>query len=480
MPIDNEPRLYRPGVYDRVGASSTVEALDATPGSRVDVGGFERITRSGRGDRGLGEAGEASLSGFDRLKARYQALTDGGRQAVIASAVGFLLLIPPGTGQLLHPGVPKASHSPLAMMTAEKADLPTGARLRGEVDQARGQVPQGGAGAGRKLAIREMIELHGRIEKLDRRLSGIANDAASMMAALSTEVGFDAKLGYGVDWYWFGVPPKHAEYHAGVTDNAGIQDHAQGVANARSYARATAREEISKLLLEESPEYRVLHGKYVHEKNRLEAATSIRGLAADASDALSTASHAITMRNLTPKTTTEPVYSTRTRKDGTTERVQTGTRTVPNPTWDMWNMAAIAAKGRAEGRIRELNGATTTHAKLLGMGGQGVPPDLIGVWDFFRQPSFGIWSFDSFDVDAAKGKVDSLRGMMDGMIVQIRRVHDPLKAEVEATIDARWNDLAGGNPTDDDERDPLARLRHNARRRPEDGPDWEPEGPTTR
>lgn len=55
MPIDNEPRLYRPGGYDRVGASSTVEALDATPGSRVDVGGFERITRSGRGDRGLGK-----------------------------------------------------------------------------------------------------------------------------------------------------------------------------------------------------------------------------------------------------------------------------------------------------------------------------------------------------------------------------------------------------------------------------------------
>ena len=287
-------------------------------------------------------------------------------------------------------------------------------------------------------------------------------------------------MGYCVDWYGFGVPPKHATYHSGVSDNQGIQSHAQGVRQALGYAREVTRNEVSKLLIDESPAYKELHAKYTHEKKRLEAATGIRGLADDASDALSTASHAITMRNLTPKTIQEPVYGTRTKRDGSTERVQTGTRTVDNPAWGSWNMIAIAAKSRAEGRIRELNRATQAHSQLLGIGGQGVPTDLIGVWDFFRQPSFGIWSFDSFDVDAAKAKTDGLRGAMDRLIVQIRRVHDPLKAEVNAAIDARWKDLAGGNPTDDDERDPLARLRNNVRRRNEDGPDWEPEGPPNR
>lgn len=486
MPIDNDGRVGG-GTYSRpvaqpqdtIGAGATRGVPGAHRlGSTHGGSGFERV--SGRGStEELGGGTQASKSGFD-LIGRYERLTQRGKQAALASAVGFLFLLPPITGQLMHPGVPKASSSPVATLMAEKSELPTGERLKAEVNRLQAQVPRSGTGPARKLAIREMIDQHGQVTKLDGRISGIANDAASLMAALKAEVGFDAKLGYGVDWYWFGVPPKHATFHAGVSDNQGIQSHAQGVRQALGYARETTRNQISLLLIDESPAYKELHAKYTHEKNRLEAATNIRSLADDASDALSTASHAITMRNLTPKTVQEPVYEDRRRSDGTSERVQTGTRTVDNPAWDSWNLIAIAAKSRAEGRIRELNRATQAHSQLLGIGGQGVAADLIGVWDFFRQPSFGIWSFDSFDVDAAKSKTDGLRGAMDVLIVHIRRVHDPLKAEVNAAIDARWNDLAGGNPTDEDQRDPMARLRHNVRRRNEDGPDWEPEGPSNR
>ncbi|MBK6687103.1 MAG: hypothetical protein IPG45_21725 [Deltaproteobacteria bacterium] len=482
MPIENDGRIG--GGYSRpvhqpleTDATGVVSRTHRRP-PNVGRSGFERVS-GGHESTEVSGGTKASKSGFD-LIGGYQRLTQRGKQAAIASAVGFLLLLPPGVGQLMHPGVPKASSSPVAMLMAEKSELPTGARIRAEVDRFQSEVPWGGTGPARKLAIREMIDHHDRVTQLDGRISGIASDAASLIEALKAEVGLDAKLGYGADWYWFGVPPQHATYHAGVSDNQGIQSHAQGVRQALGYAREVTRNEVSKLLIDESPAYKQLHAKYTHEKNRLEAATGIRALADEASDALSTASHAITMRNLTPKTVEEPVYEDRTRSDGTSERVQTGTRTVDNPAWDSWNLIAIAAKSRAEGRIRELNRATQAHSQLLGIGAQGVAADLIGVWDFFRQPSFGIWSFDSFDVDAAKSKTDGLRGAMDVLIVQIRRVHDPLKAEVNAAIDARWKDLAGGNPTDNDERDPLARLRNTTRRRDEDGPDWEPEGPPTR
>jgi len=151
--------------------------------------------------------------------------------------------------------------------------------------------------------------------------------------------------------------------------------------------------------------------------------------------------------------------------------VQTGTRTVDNPAWHSWNGIAIAAKARAEGKIRGLNETVKQHRELLGLDGDGISADLITAWDFFGQPSFFVWSFDSQDVDAAERAADRMVGEMNGLIRQIHTVFDPLEREVEATIDARWNELSGkgGNPDAPQREDDALRARSTRMRRKPDG-----------
>ncbi|MCA9549483.1 MAG: hypothetical protein KC933_05560 [Myxococcales bacterium] len=443
-------------------------------GNVGSTSGFERMQGSGRSttDRPRAPGGEAASGAGFALLGRFKQLKRSTQQAAVASALGFMLLLPPGVGQLMHPGAPTAS-SPLSLMMSEKAELPTGARVRAEASALRREIP-GGVGAARELALRALIEHHDGAAASQRDLAALSGDAAAQMAKLRESVGLDAKMGYAVDWYWFGVPPEHATYHAGVDDARAIADQAGDVRAAVAEVRAMARNEVSELLKAESPEYAQLHAKYSHEKHRLEVATRIRDLADEASDALGTASNAILMRNLTPRTIEEPVYETRTstNADGSTrsERVQTGTRTVDNPAWHTWNAVAVAAKARAEGKIRGLNETIRSNRELLGLDGSGISADLITAWDFFGQPSFFVWSFDSQDVSRAERAADQMVGQMNGMIRQIHTVYDPLSREVEATIDARWIELGGkGDPTkpDNPNDDALRASRARMRRKPD-------------
>jgi hypothetical protein len=407
--------------------------------------------------------------GFQLLE-RYRGMTQRARQATVAAAAGFLLLLPPGVGQLMHPGT-STGQSPLAMMVSEKAEQPTGARVRQGTSRLAAEVP-GGTGHARELALRAMIDHHDASARSAGQLEALSGDAAAQMARLREAVGLDARMGYAADWYWFGVPDDHARYHAGVDDARAITDQATDVRAAVREARASTRHQISELLRAESPEYADLHRAYTHEKLRLTRATEIRDQADAASDALGTASHAVTMRNLTPRTKQEDVYQTRTTRnaDGTTrtEQVKTGTRTVDNPDWHMWNTLAIAAKARAEGKIHELNASVRAHRELLGIDGQ-VDADLIGAWDFLGHPSFFVWSFDSGDVSRAREGADRMVGVMNGLIRQIHVVHDPLERKVEAAISERWDELGGKAPRPHRPDDALRAQRTRVRTRDDQG-----------
>lgn len=453
--LPNTPSISRTGSAGVSGFDGLTKSRDIS-GTRTEVQGRSTASKSGF----------ALLDGFRQLKQST-------RRAVTASAIGFMLLVPPGVGQLMHPGAPTAA-SPLALMMSEKSEIPTGARIRAEANQLRAQIP-GGIGASRELALVALIEHYDRSVRSGREISALSSDAAQQINALKEAVGLDARMGYAVDLYWFGVPQDHAAFHAGVGDARAIADQASDVGAALSEVRAGARAEVSDLLRAESPEYAALHAEYSHEKSRLSAATRIRDLADEASDALGTASNAITMRNLTPRTIQEDVYETRSTKnaDGTTssERVKTGTRTVDNPSWHTWNTLAIASKARAEGKIRGLNEAIGTHRELLGIDGGGLSADLITAWDFFGQPSFFVWSFDSQDVDRAEQAADRMIGEMNGLMRQIHTVLDPLERQVESRIDARWSELGGkgGDPSRPNPNDDARPVRQSRLRRNEDG-----------
>jgi hypothetical protein len=79
--------------------------------------------------------------------------------------------------------------------------------------------------------------------------------------------------------------------------------------------------------------------------------------------------------------------------------------------------------------------------------GEGsVDANLIGVLDFFGQPSFLIWSFDRADVGNARDHATQLRSRIDVKIGQIKTVHDQLLSQVNQHIDARWDQLTASVP----------------------------------
>jgi hypothetical protein len=433
-----------------LGRTTTVSGFERLGGARPGAGlGVGANAVGGPGSSRGGPASAASRAGFLLLE-RYRGLSQGARKATVAAAAGFLLLLPPVGGQLMHPGAPKAQ-SPLAMMVSEKASQPTGARVRQETARLATQVP-GGKGHARELALRAMIDHHDSSARSAGRLEALSGDAAKQLARLRETVGLDARMGYAVDCYWFGVPDEHARYHAGIGDARTITDQAADVRSAAREARASTRQQISEFLKEESPAYAELHRAFSHEKLRLTRATEVRDQAGAASDALGTASHAVMMRNLTSRTKEEDVYTTRiTRnRDGTTSttQVKTGTRTVDNPDWHTWNMLAVAAKARAESRVHELNVSVRANRELLGIDGR-VGADLLGIWDALGHPSFLVWSFDSGDVSRGREASDAMVRQLNGLIRRVHGVLDPLEQKVEAALTARWDQLAGKGPRPD-------------------------------
>ncbi len=430
---------------DKKVGTKRLDPVDVRPHNRFDsrfdgtrasssTAGFSRLS----GHRGT----EESASGF-ALMERLSKMSSKAKRGLVAAAIGFTLLLPPGVGQMMHPGMPSAA-SPIAMQMQQKSALPGADAIKHNVDVARSRVP-GGAGADRADAVRNVIHVFQDAQGKTAKAHALDGKAHQTLDQLKQTVGLDARMGYAVDWYWFGVPASNAAYHAGATDTKTLDGFVGAMDQATQLAHAGAREEVSKLLAAENPAYASLHTHYEQETARLQTGKQLLAVADGAISALNRASNAITMRNVTPRTVSVDDYETRTvgtGKDAHSERVKVGSHEELNPTWAMWNTMAIAAKADAESGIHQLNQDVKSAAAELGLAQQGdINADLIGALDFFGQPSFLIWSFDSSDVSQAHDKAVELRGALDQRVSEIQQVHDNLQTQVNHQIDLRWDAL---------------------------------------
>ncbi len=417
---------------------STSQADSSTASSasrRTQLSDFSGADSSGRGGA---RAGESSRLGFNFFNLA-QNLTDHAKKAVVASVVGFTLLLPPVVGQFMHPGIPHAA-SPVAEQTLEAHELPTAAALGQQIKDARAQIPQG-TGAAREDAIRNVIHIYDNTQVGAAKLDQTDQAAHAKMADVRKTVSWDAKAGTAVDLYWFGIPAQNAAYHAGKADLGPLDAQTKNLHQALTTARSDAREEVSNLLIAESGSYAQLHKNYDGVKLRYETAEKLVAQAQDAHSALSSAASTIAMRNMTPQTIT--VHHSHTEgmgKDAHTVNDPDTQET--NPTYTMYATMAISEKATAEEKVRQLNADVNSAKAILGVDAN-IKANLIGVLDFIGQPSFGWWSFDASDVSSTESEVSRLEGAMQGVANTLKPTLDDLQHQVDVQIDARWDKLMG-------------------------------------
>jgi hypothetical protein len=391
------------------------------------------------------QAGAGSAEGFGLLGRLQQAT----KKQLAMAAMGFALLLPPTVGQMMHPGVsPEAPvKSPVAMQIAQKSALPDGNSVRQAVQRANSQVP-GGTGAAREAALQKSIGLVENAAAHAQRGQGLVSNADATMEAMKKDVGLDARMGFVVDLYWFGVPDAHHAFHAGRSDLKETARFANDLSAAVAETRGAVRGEVSKLLVAESPAYAALKADHDDVGHRLNFAKKLGSLAHRAHSELDDAKTYIQLRNMTPQTREEPVFETRTTTENgmtTSKQVQTGTRTVPNEQWSTYNMLAISAKSDAERAIRQLNTAIGEAKAVFPQHDlKNVDADLIGLFDFLGHPSFGLWSFDSADVNAAQKKVSALETSAAHLVGNLQPQFDRLDRDMNQEISARWQQLHQG------------------------------------
>ncbi len=406
-------------------------------------------SRQRQGGSATSSTGGASAEGFGLLATLGRAT---GKQ-LAAAALGFALLMPPIVGQMMHPGTsPSAAvKSPIAMQMQQKSEVTSGASVRGQLQSAVSKVP-GGVGAAREDAIRNVISVVDRAHVQAQKGHTLLSDASRTMESLKRDVGADARMGFVVDLYWFGVPDAHHVYHEGNSDLSQTQSFVTDLDAATSAAHASARNEVSKLLADESPAFAQLKTTHAHVGHQLDVAKQIEGLAHRAGDKLETTVQYITMRNMTPETVTVDDYETRVTKnlDGSesSERVLVGSHQEANPTWQNYNSIAMLAKADAEGAIRELNGLITGSRSLFPTTDLGrAAAKLITMFDFIGQPSFGVWSYDSFSVQDAQRNVQQLEVAAARLVGNIQPEFNRLDADMNHQITVRYNGIAEGAST---------------------------------
>jgi hypothetical protein len=271
------------------------------------------------------------------------------------------------------------------------------------------------------------------------------------MTKLKQSVAGDAQLGYAVDLYWFGVPDAHQTFHQGKDELRGLQQFDSALDKAATAQRGVARGAVSDLLAAEQPAYRALKAEHDHVQAKLTTARDLVRLAGSAGDRLREAEHAVTMRNITPRTQTVDVYESRTVSDGVdakgnpktrTEQVKTGTREDPNPAWHVYNNLAMSTKRGAERAMHELNGAVAAARSLFPSAALAqVDGDLAVVLDYFGQPTFAMWSLDSMQIDDLQDSVKTLHVAAGRLVGQTEQQFAPLHEAVNQQIDARWEAL---------------------------------------
>lgn len=136
--------------------------------------------------------------------------------------------------------------------------------------------------------------------------------------------------------------------------------------------------------------------------------------------------------------------------DGTSssERVRVGSHEEENPTWRSYSNLALIAKADAEGAIRELNGLIKGSRDLFPSTDLGrADAHLVTMFDFIGQPSFGLWSYDSFSVRDAERNVQALEVGAARLVGNIQPEFNRLDADMNHQITVRYDGLAAGAAT---------------------------------
>jgi hypothetical protein len=276
------------------------------------------------------------------------------------------------------------------------------------------------------------------------KANALLSEADKTMAALRNSVPFDARAGFPVDLYWFGVPKENHVYHQGNRDLKATSSFTNKLDEAVNGARAAARGAVSDLLVDESPAYASLKSEHDLVGAKLDVSKKIVSLADQAGRALDDAERYIRLRNMTSETVTVDDYTTLENSDGTTSQVRSGSHEETNPDWEMYDRFAYRAKRDSEGLIRELNGTVVAASTLLPPSElRQIDANLVGAFGFFREPSFGAWSFDSFSVDDAQRQVQHMEVAGAKLVGQFQGPFDRLDGQVNQQIDTRWQALRG-------------------------------------
>lgn len=388
---------------------------------------------------------DTSTVGFGLLS-RWEHMGQRTQRALAAAAMGFALLLPPVTGQIINPGLTQREvPSPIAVQLVQQSKLKSGPDIRNDVSVALAGAAQK-TGAARESALTKVIAAVNAADEQVRRSDAVAGEAGQKMQALRAQIPWDAQhLGFVGDLYWFGVPSANMSFHQGADDASRLTMQQQDVRAAATEAKASARAAIAELLKDESPSFRKTSERFAHVDGQYQETLRVEKLAERAHAELDGAGRAIMLRNLTPKTVTVQDYRTETKVvDGktVTEQVPAGSHEEPNPAYAAMNAAAVAQKAQAESAVRELSAALPRLRALVPEAQlRDVDANLIGFLDFVGQPSFGLWSFDSGDVDAAKAKVSELEGGLHQLAASIAPERNSLDAKIQRAIDLRWDSL---------------------------------------
>jgi hypothetical protein len=376
----------------------------------------------------------AATSAVDGFAALNDAPVDD--KAKTGSAFGFASLL------RLFKSVP-AAKSPVALQIQQKGAFNDADAVRNAMSTAMSRVKASGGAA----AVGQVVQVVNKAEAQAEKAKHLVDNAAANTEALKANVGLDARLGRVIDWLWFGIPEAHRAYHDSKKDLKASTAFTTELQQAVGTTRTEARSAVGTLLAQENPAVAALTTQRNDVATRLQIAQRLHTLADSAASDLSSADHYIRQRNSTSRTVDVPVFETRTTTDanGVTneEKVQVGTREESNSTYESYEAQANRAKSSAESTLRELKGVVDVARRLFPDHElQDLGSTSLTTFDFFAQPSFGSWSYDSSEVSAAETRVNALANDARSLEQKLEPALAGLNSKLNAHIDDRWQSLS--------------------------------------
>jgi hypothetical protein len=396
--------------------------------------------------------GAASAAGFGGLRHQWESLANRTQKTVIASTLGFMALVPVGAGQVMHPGFTQPTfRSPIAAQVASRGTLTSADQLVARYDAERARLTTT-RGPAQEVGLRRLIEQSRAADANQKNSHALVRDADATLKRLGNSVGLDARMGYAVDVYWFGVPDNHEAFHQGKSAVGRIQQFDQNATNAAQQIRQKTRDTFRDVLAQESTTFHTQRERFRVIDPQLRAADDVVEQAKEARSALHRVTTAEAIRAATPQQTQQAVYRTKTTTVGSgtnarqvTTQVFDGYKRVPNPAYDAAVLGLTLAKSRAESAISDLNRAVETLQRTSPGVDLGVARgDLLNPFDFFRGFQWLSTVVTVSNVVTASHDIGRVEGAAQVIVDQLKPEHEQLTTAMERAIDQRWQQTEAG------------------------------------